>query len=99
MAGRVAGAAGNVASAVAKPRKSDRQAVWCEMTEMPFRQREYMRQLATKHGGDKKKVCAAYAKAERDRLLKRSRDENDLSPEAHADVLWRDAQRWGWLNS
>lgn len=69
------------------------------MTEKPFRQREYMRQLVTKHGSDQKKVCAAYAKAERDGLVTRSRDENDTSPEVYAVTLWRDAQRWGWLNT
>jgi DNA-binding MarR family transcriptional regulator len=69
------------------------------MTEKTFRQREYMRQLASKHGSDQKKVCAAYAKAERAGLVTRSRDENDTSPEAYAEELWRDAQRWGWLTA
>ncbi|HEX7929632.1 MAG TPA: hypothetical protein VF470_01805 [Sphingomicrobium sp.] len=69
------------------------------MTEKPYRQREYMRQLVTKHGADQKKVCAAYAKAEREGLVKRSRDEHDTSPEVYADELWRDAQRWDWLKS
>jgi DNA-binding MarR family transcriptional regulator len=68
------------------------------MTEMPFRQRQFMRQLVTKLGPDQKKVCAAYAKAEREGLVTRSRDEYDTSPEVHAETLWRDAQRWGWLN-
>ena len=69
------------------------------MTETPFRQREYIRQLVSKYGQDQKKVCAAYAKAEREGLVKRARDENDTSPEAYAETLWRDAQRWGWLNT
>lgn len=67
------------------------------MTEVPFRQRELIKQLATKHKGDEKKVCAAYAKAEREGTIKRARDEHDLSPEEYAKQLWRDAQRWGWL--
>jgi hypothetical protein len=69
------------------------------MTEKPFRQREFMRQLVTKHGRDQKKVCAAYAKAERDGLIIRSRDEHDTSPEVYADLLWRDGERWSWLKA
>lgn len=57
-----------------------------------------MRALVSKLGPNEKKVCAAYAKAEREGLVKRSRDENNASPEAYASELWRDALRWGWLN-
>ena len=69
------------------------------MTEKTFRQREYMKQLVTKHGLDQKKVCAAYARAERKGLVTRSRDEHDISPESFAEQLWRDAPRWGWFKS
>lgn len=64
---------------------------------MPFRQREFMRELFIKHGGDQKKVCAAYARAEKAGHVTRSRDENNATPEQHAQTLWKDAQRWGWL--
>ena len=67
------------------------------MTEKPFRQREHMRKLVLKHGRDQKKVCAAYAKAEKAGLIIRSRDESNLSPEAYAQELWRDGLRWSWL--
>jgi len=67
------------------------------MTEKTFRQREFMKQLVNKHGLDQKKVCAAYARAERKGLVTRSRDEHDTSPESFAELLWRDAQRWGWF--
>jgi hypothetical protein len=69
------------------------------MSEKPFRQRKFMQALVIKHGGDQKKVCAAYAKAERDGLIIRSRDENDTSPEVYADLLWRDGVRWSWLKA
>ena len=69
------------------------------MSEATFRQRQYMRKLFTQFGSDQKKVCAAYAKAERGGLVTRSRDEHDTSPEAYAAVLWRDALRYGWLTA
>jgi hypothetical protein len=42
-------------------------------------------------------VCAAYAKAERDGLVARSRNEHGISPEAYAEALWNDFDRKRWL--
>ena len=67
------------------------------MTEVPFRQRKLIRELVAKHGMDQKKVCAAYARAEKAGTVIRSRDVKDETPEQYAQTLWKDALRWGWL--
>lgn len=62
-----------------------------------LQQRDYMRILVYELGGQKEAVCSAYAKAERDGLVARRRNANDLAPEAYAEALWADGIAKGWL--
>ena len=60
-------------------------------------QREYMRRLVRGLGSVKAKVCAAYARAERDGLVRRQINTSRLSPEEYAVKLWNDGQDKDWL--
>ena len=67
------------------------------MPEKVYGQREYMRKLASELGGEKAKVCAAYACAERDGRVRRQINARRLSPEEYAVRLWNDGQDKDWL--
>ena len=56
-----------------------------------------MRKLVADLGRDKRVVCAAYARSERDGQVKRARDANETTPESYAAALWNDGDRKGWL--
>jgi hypothetical protein len=60
-------------------------------------QRDYMRKLFVEMGGDVGKACAAYARAERDGIVARSRNTHDMTPEDYARALWNDGVKKGWL--
>jgi hypothetical protein len=64
-----------------------------------MQQRDMMRELLLKHGYDKHAVCAAYATAERDGLVQRSRNESGYTPEGYARAVWRDGHKHSkpWL--
>ena len=65
-----------------------------------FKQRDYMRNLVRDLGPDPEAVCRAYAQAERDGLVKRTRNEHGLSPEDYAVALWKDGTgAKGWLDA
>lgn len=57
-----------------------------------------MRDLLVELGVDKHTVCAAYARAERDGLVLRDRNSNEMSPEDYALALWEDGVKKGWLD-
>lgn len=69
------------------------------MTGEPISQRECMRELLVQFGGDRDRVCAAYAQAERDGVVSRNRNANAMSPEDYAVALWEDGIKKGWLNA
>jgi hypothetical protein len=56
-------------------------------------QRDMMRKLLIEHGYKKQAVCAAYANAERDGLVLRSRNASGHTPESYARNMWRDGHR------
>ena len=60
------------------------------MVKKIYGQREYMRELISTLGRDKRSVCAAYARAERDGLVRRQNNSNKKTSEEYADALWRD---------
>ncbi len=60
-------------------------------------QRQMMRQLISAYGNEENRVCAAYAKAERDGKVRRKSNEHDLSAEEYAHALFRDGARKGWF--
>lgn len=68
------------------------------MTKTPKGQRDYMRGLVAKLGRNKDAVCAAYATAELDGSVVRSRIDHSISSAAYAEALWRDGDRKGWLD-
>ncbi len=59
-------------------------------------QRNVMRDLYRKHGGDRDAVCAAYAEAEKAGLAPRKR-KGTTSAEAYAKLLWSNGINKGWL--
>ena len=67
------------------------------MAQKKLGQRECMRKLISSLGRDKSKVCAAYAKAERDGLVDRDSNTTKKSPEQYADTLWRDGYKKRWF--
>ena len=67
------------------------------MTDRPTSQRDYMRKLAIELGGDRAKVCAAYAQAERDGIVARNRNRHNMASEHYAAALWEDGVAKGWL--
>jgi hypothetical protein len=60
-------------------------------------QREYMRKLFQKHGGDKDKVCAELAQAIRRGLVSHRSNLNRITEEYYAQALWYDGIKKGWL--
>lgn len=64
---------------------------------MAVSQRDYMRKLAIEFGGDRARVCAAYAQAERDGVVARNRNTHDRASEDYATALWEDGVAKGWL--
>lgn len=69
------------------------------MTGKPISQRDYMRELLVQFGSDRDRVCIAYAQAEHDGVVSRSRNANAMSPEDYAVALWEDGVNKGWLNA
>ena len=61
-------------------------------------QRDVMRDLYRKHGGDRDVVCAAYAEAESSGLAPRKR-KGSMSAEVYAKALWADGIKKGWLSN
>lgn len=61
------------------------------------KQRDYMRRLFVEMDGNMSKACAAYARAERDGIVARSRNTHDMTPEDYAKALWNDGVKKGWL--
>lgn len=56
-----------------------------------------MIRLKREIGNDETRVCEAYAVAERRGEVRRKRNENGVSPEKYARLLWYDGIKRGWL--
>lgn len=67
------------------------------MTGGLISQRDRMRELSVQFDGDREKVCAAYAQAERDGAVSRHRNTHNMAPEDYAAALWEDGVKKGWL--
>lgn len=67
-------------------------AIWDDMT-----QRDKMRELFRRFGGDRTQVVRAYADAERRGEVERVRDSNDLRAEDYASRLFADGIQKRWL--
>ena len=66
-------------------------------TEAEYGQREYMRKLVHELGHNEERVVAAYAKAERDGIVKRKSNTGDLGPEEYARALFHDGVKKEWF--
>lgn len=53
--------------------------------------------LFNKHGGNKMKVCAEFAQAVGDGLVRRKSNLNKVTQEQYALALWYDGAKKGWL--
>ena len=60
-------------------------------------QRDVMRNLHRRLGGDHDKVVAAYAAAERSGEVQRASNVREMEPEEYAERLYRDGVKKGWL--
>jgi hypothetical protein len=60
-------------------------------------QRDVMRELNRRFGGDQDKVVAAYAAAERRGDVQRASNVRDIDPEEYARRLYADGVAKGWL--
>ena len=60
-------------------------------------QRDVMRELNRRFGGDHDKVVAAYAAAERRGDVKRTSNVRGMEPEEYAERLYRDGVAKGWI--
>jgi hypothetical protein len=60
-------------------------------------QRDFMRKLFVEFGGSKNVACSAYAQAEQDGTVVRSRNQGKTSALAYAAALWEDGLQKGWL--
>lgn len=60
-------------------------------------QRDVMRDLYRRLGGDQDRVVAAYAAAERRGDAKRTSNVHDMTPEEYARRLYADGVAKGWL--
>lgn len=60
-------------------------------------QRDVMRDLDRRFGGDQDKVVAAYAAAERRGEVERGSNVHGMSPEEYAARLYADGVAKGWL--
>lgn len=60
-------------------------------------QRDVMRDLYRRLGGDETRVVAAYAAAERRGDVKRSSNVHDMDPEEYARRLYADGVAKGWI--
>lgn len=67
------------------------------MTGEAISQRDYMRELLIRFGGDRDKVCAAYARAEQEGIVARNRNTHNMPPEDYSAALWEDGVKKGWL--
>jgi hypothetical protein len=60
-------------------------------------QRDVMRDLNRRYGGDYERVVAAYAAAERRGDVRRSSNVHDMTPEDYARRLYADGVAKGWI--
>jgi hypothetical protein len=60
-------------------------------------QRDVMRNLFRRFGGDHDRVVAAYAAAERAGDAKRASNVHGMTPEEYAEALYRDGVLKGWI--
>ena len=60
-------------------------------------QREFMRELYQRFGGNRPDVVQHYASAERDGIVNRKRNMNQQTPEQYAEALFADGIAKGWL--
>ena len=61
-------------------------------------QRDFMRNLYKRLGGDRDQVVAAYAAAERSGNVARARNSRGINADEYARRLWNDGVLLGWLN-
>ena len=60
-------------------------------------QRDMMRGLYRRVGGDHERVVAAYAAAERSGDVQRASNVRQMTPEEYAERLYQDGVKKGWL--
>lgn len=60
-------------------------------------QRDVMRDLYRRCGGDHNRVIAAYAAAERAGNVRRASNVRGMEPEEYAERLYQDGIKKGWL--
>ena len=60
-------------------------------------QRDTMRNLCRRLGGDHERVVAAYAAAERRGDAQRASNVHRMTPEEYAERLYQDGVKKGWL--
>lgn len=60
-------------------------------------QRDVMRNLHRRFGGDHDRIVAAYAAAERSGNVKRASNVRGMEPEEYAERLYQDGIKKGWL--
>jgi hypothetical protein len=58
-----------------------------------MKQRDFMRELLRQYGYDKRRVCEAYAAAERRGQVPRLRNKSKLDSEEYAKAMWDDGHR------
>jgi|HubBroStandDraft_3_1064219.scaffolds.fasta_scaffold5088848_1 hypothetical protein len=61
-------------------------------------QRDKMRALYKRYTGNRERACDEYARAEKEREVKRESNTNRMSAEDYASRLWSDGIRRGWLS-
>jgi hypothetical protein len=62
-----------------------------------MRQRDKMKQLFVRHGGNEEVIVREYARAESRGEVLRSRNSHNLSAVTYARALLRDGKRKSWL--
>ena len=64
-----------------------------------MKQRDFMRKLYQKHGGEKAKIVSDYAQAERDGKVIRERNDCGFSHAEYASRLFYDGVHDGWIKN
>ena len=64
-----------------------------------MKQREYLRQLYQRFGGDQERVIRAYAAGEEEGVVSRKSNSYRLTSLQYAKQMWVDAIDKGWLTS
>ncbi len=63
------------------------------MRDTRLTQRDFMRKLLDEYGHDQRRVCAAYAQADRKGRVRRKTNVNRITSEFYARCVWADGHR------